>query len=68
MAHYDWRPITFQGVTFPATLMGISVLDSVLRIADEELGNGFGVSQFVAGSRRAPRRNGAPAAPDTPPI
>ena len=36
---YEWRPITFQGVTFPATLMGISVLDSVLRIADEEMGD-----------------------------
>jgi hypothetical protein len=22
----DWRPITFQGVTFPATLMGIDIL------------------------------------------
>ena len=34
----NWRPITFQGVTFPATLMGISVLESVLDITDEELG------------------------------
>jgi hypothetical protein len=35
----DWRPITFQGVTFPATLMGISILEPVLRIADEEIGD-----------------------------
>lgn len=34
----DWRPITFQGVTFPATLMGISILEPVLDITDEELG------------------------------
>jgi hypothetical protein len=34
----DWRPITFEGVTFPATLMGISILESVLGITDEELG------------------------------
>jgi hypothetical protein len=34
----DWRPITFQGVTFPATLMGISILEPVLGIIDEELG------------------------------
>jgi hypothetical protein len=34
----DWRPITFQGVTFPATLMGISILEPVLGITDEELG------------------------------
>src|SRR4026207_1251479 len=35
---YEFRPITFQGVTFPATLMGISVLDSVLGTMDEDLG------------------------------
>jgi hypothetical protein len=29
---YDFRPITFQGVTFPATLMGISILEPVLGI------------------------------------
>lgn len=34
---YSWRPITFQGVTFPATLMGISILDPVLDTSDEEL-------------------------------
>jgi hypothetical protein len=34
----DWRPITFQGVRFPATLMGISILEPVLGITDEELG------------------------------
>ena len=34
----DWTPITFQDVTFPATLMGISILEPVLDIADEELG------------------------------
>ena len=37
--NYEWRPITVQGVTFPATVMGISVLGAVLRTADEELGN-----------------------------
>ncbi len=36
---YEWRPITFQGVTFPATLMGISVLGAVFPTAGEELGN-----------------------------
>jgi hypothetical protein len=35
----DWRPITFQGVTFPATLMGISILEPVLRITDDEVGD-----------------------------
>jgi hypothetical protein len=33
----DWRPITFQGVNFPATLMGSSILDPVLGIEDEDL-------------------------------
>lgn len=37
----DWRPITFEGVTFPPTLMGISVLASilglVLPVEDDEL-------------------------------
>jgi hypothetical protein len=33
----EWRPITFQGVTFPATLMGVSILEPVLGIDDSEL-------------------------------
>jgi len=36
---YEFRPITFQGVTFPATLMGISILEPVLGIEDEDLGD-----------------------------
>ena len=32
-----WRPITFQDVTFPATLMGSSVLDPIFGIKDEDL-------------------------------
>ena len=35
----DWRPITFQGVTFPATLMGISILEPVLGITDKDFGD-----------------------------
>jgi hypothetical protein len=33
---YEFRPITFQGVTFPATLMGVSILEPVLGIKDRE--------------------------------
>jgi len=36
---YDWRPITFQGVTFPATLMAISILEPVLDLEDEDFGS-----------------------------
>lgn len=36
---YEFRPITFQGVMFPATLMGISILEPVLGIADEDFGD-----------------------------
>lgn len=34
-----WRPITFQSVTFPATLMGSSILESIfrIRIGNEDL-------------------------------
>jgi hypothetical protein len=32
----EWRPITFQGVKFPATLMGVSILEPVLAIEDDE--------------------------------
>lgn len=32
----EWRPIKFQGVTFPATLMGVSILEPVLGIKDRE--------------------------------
>ena len=35
---YEWRPITFQGITFPATVMAISILEQVLDFDDEELG------------------------------
>jgi hypothetical protein len=31
-----FRPITFQGITFPATLMGVSILEPVLGIKDHE--------------------------------
>jgi hypothetical protein len=33
---YEFRSITFQGVTFPATLMGVSILEPVLGIRDHE--------------------------------
>jgi hypothetical protein len=33
---YEFRPITFQGVTFPATLMAVSILEPVLDIRDRE--------------------------------
>jgi hypothetical protein len=36
---YEFRPITFQGVTFPATLMGVDILLPVLDIQDEDLGD-----------------------------
>ena len=32
---YSFRPITFQGVMFPATLMGISVFVSIFDVGDE---------------------------------
>src|SRR4051812_36966122 len=36
---YKWRPITFQGVTFPATLMAAATLESSLDIQDEDFGS-----------------------------
>jgi len=35
----EFRPITFQGEIFPATLMGISILEPVLDVIDDELGD-----------------------------
>ena len=35
----DWRVITFQGEMFPPSLMGISILEAVLDIEEEELGD-----------------------------
>ncbi len=32
----EFRPITFQGIQFPATLMGVSILEPVLGIRDRE--------------------------------
>lgn len=46
----EWRPITFQGVTFPATLMGAAILEPVLSIEDSELGDWiwrFGICRGV---------------------
>ena len=45
----DWRPITFQGVTFPATLMGISILEPVLGITDEDFGDWLSQLQICRG-------------------
>jgi hypothetical protein len=54
----DWRPITFEGVTFPPTLMGISVLASIfgsVAAEDEELGGWLHSLRMCCGvSRRAP--------------
>jgi hypothetical protein len=53
---YTWRPITFEGVTFPATLMGVSILEPVLGITDREL------IDWVWGLRCAgPTQRSAPA-------
>jgi hypothetical protein len=32
----EFRPITFQGIEFPATLMGVSILEPVLGVEDLE--------------------------------
>jgi hypothetical protein len=34
---YKYRPITFQGVELPATLMAISILEPVLNMTDKDL-------------------------------
>ena len=34
---HDWRPITFEGVVLPPSLMGISILEPLLDIEEEEL-------------------------------
>jgi hypothetical protein len=34
---FNWRPITFQGIVFPPTVMAISTLDSILEM-DDQLG------------------------------
>jgi hypothetical protein len=53
---YNFRPITFQGVTFPATLMGIDILLPVLEIADKDyLGDWiFRLATCRGISKRAP--------------
>ena len=52
---YEFRPITFPGVTFPATLMGISILEPVLGIMDEDLGDWLWRLPICCGmTKRAP--------------
>jgi hypothetical protein len=50
---YDWRPITFQGVTFPTTLMAISVLEPILIIIDEELADWLWRLPICCGSKKS---------------
>ena len=51
----EWRPITFQGVTFPATLMGVSILEPVLHITDHEFIDWvWGLRVCCGRERRAP--------------
>src|SRR5690348_11018588 len=39
LSDYEWRPITFQGVELPATLMAASALEPMLALDDEEFGS-----------------------------
>ena len=51
----EWRPITFQGVTFPATLMGVSILEPVLGVKDHEFIDWvWGLRVCRGGERSAP--------------
>ena len=34
---FEWRRITFEEISFPSTLMGASILESVLGITDREV-------------------------------
>lgn len=53
---FEWRPITFQGVTFPATLMGVSILEPLIGGEDREF------SEWVWGLRTCcGRQRSAPA-------
>ena len=52
---YEWRPITFQGITFPATLMGVSILEPVLGIRDRDFIDWvWGLRSCCGRERRAP--------------
>jgi hypothetical protein len=52
---YQFRPITFQGVTFPATLMAIDILEPALGITDEDLGDWLWRLPLCCGvTKRAP--------------
>jgi hypothetical protein len=51
----DFRPITFQGITFPAALMGVSILEPVLGIEDREFSDWvWGLSVCCGRERNAP--------------
>ena len=51
----QWRPITFEGVTFPATLMGVDTLEVILNITEEELGEWLWRLSICRGvTKRAP--------------
>jgi hypothetical protein len=49
---YDFRPITFEGITFPPSLMGISILEPVLDIDDEDLGDWIWRLPLCCGTRK----------------
>jgi len=52
----EWRPITFQGVAFPATLMGVSILEPVFEwtFKERELIEWVSALQGCVGGSRAP--------------
>jgi hypothetical protein len=53
----EWRPITFQGVTFPATLMAISILEPILGITDREFSDWvWGLDVCRGRTRNAPAK------------
>jgi len=52
---YDYRPITFEGETFPPTLMAISILEPMLDLHDEEIGDWLWRLPICCGvTKRAP--------------
>jgi len=63
---YDYRPITFEGETFPPTLMAVSILEPMLDIRDEELGDWLWRLPICSGvTKRAPAERCARCAAKT---
>lgn len=54
---YEWREITFEGETFPATSMGISIVEPAMDLPETDLGSWLWSLSICKGSTKSSSRD-----------